>query len=837
MPTLSVVFIVIPRQENDMVTDTEFTFSVTGCAAHTRVSPLLPLDWKDNTNDTSTSSSPSLLWENAPRHETKDIRDDVRCYSHLPNGTAVLDSKWALARLMRQAPNSVTTLETHCFRGRTGFDQFWKKQCCPTTSNRQYDPVHLPDLLDPESATLHIPPNNLWVVKDAMSNGAGGIWVVGEENQCRFSQRSPLIEEHKYIAQKYTWPMVLYGGRKCHVRVYGVMTSDGKAYIHDKCFLHVANEHFQTTTAALSDDSVHITNCCANSHEPDKFAGEIVASFCSTDTNHEDGVDLSKFYPSIAASFATFAERAFPFLRGGDRNGGFEYLGMDFILSEKDCEPNAYLLEVNAPPSQDTATGLPHAEELHNTVISDLIDLWILPRITMSSPKLGGWKCVFQDQHYCPWDIQPSKAVILNKIRWTLLERKRSKGELFTSQTVISFARSQFPYFPSEQIFFENAGGAQVPRSVTEQIVDSLKNRNRCVIGNRVKGEARTTLLTLLGTSNESHTVLLGSNATALLETLATKFVDQLHTDDEIVLASENHLANVTGWIWLAKQTGATIKWWPLGSAVEDVVTVHTRIVAISHASNILGQVRDIRAISKRIKAIAPTTQVVVDGVATAPHIYADLQNLDDVDWYVISCHKMFGPHLGALCGRHEAIEKVLGSAKDIYKRLEVGTLNYEACAGVVGLGTYFQRLGNFDASGASSISDESDSVLRQLSTEDVISAYQRIRMAEEMLVDCVQSNMKRNLHLRVIQDSSVSTRLPVFSFSHLTLEDSKIVASLREVGIQCRCGSFLSTDHLQRDFQFESVVRMSLAHYNTPSEINQVMSRFQQLQDNEQRL
>ena len=821
---------VIPRHAIEMVTDMEFSFSVTGCAAHNRVSPLLPLGWKDCTNETSTSSSPSLLWENAPRHESKGTRDEVRCYSHLPNGTALLDSKWALARLMRNAPESVAELETHCFRGRTGFDQFCKKQFYPAMPSLHHDPVPLPDLLEPASTTLYMPPKNLWVVKDAMSNGAGGIWVVGEGNQCRFRQQSPLIEEHKYIAQKYTWPMVLYGGRKCHVRVYGVMTSDGKAYIHDKCFLHVANEPFQTTTAALSNDSVHITNCCANSHDKEKFSGEIVASFHSKDTNHERSVDLSKFYPSIAASFATFAERAFPYLKGGDKNGGFEYLGMDFILSEKNCELTAFLLEVNAPPSQDTATGLPHAEELHNSVISDLIDLWILPTIIGSLPKLGGWKCVFKDHHYCPWDILPSKAVILNKIRWSLQERKQSKEEHFTAQTVVSFARSQFSFFPSEQIFFESAGGAQVPRQVTEQVLNSLKNRNRCVIGNQVKEEARTTLLTLLGTSHDSHTILLGPNATTLLETLATKFVDQLLTDDEIVIASENHLANVTGWIWLAKQTGATIKWWPLGAAVEDVVTIHTRIVAISHASNILGQVRDIRAISKQIKAIAPNSHVVVDGVATAPHIYTDLGNLDDVDWYVISCHKMFGPHLGALCGRREAIKKVIGSAQDIYKQFEVGTLNYEACAGIVGLGTYFQRLGSFDASEASSLSVGSDSVPRQLSIEDVISAYQRIRMVEQRLVDCMQSNIKGNHHLRIIQDSSVSTRLPVFSFSHQRLEASMIVGSLREMGIQCRCGTFLSTEHLQHEFQFEIVVRMSLAHYNTPNEITQVMRRLHQL-------
>jgi selenocysteine lyase/cysteine desulfurase len=826
------------------------TFLVTGCAAHARLSPLLPKNWKDAANDTPSapSSWPSLIWENAPRHQTKGARDGARCYSHLPNGTAVLDSKWSLARLMRGCDQlgALATLETHCFRGRSGFAKFWSER----RDNREVGETHaqegaakLPDLLDPEALStsqrlpLPTPPINLWVIKDATSNGAGGIWVVGEENRSHFTnpRLSPLIEEHRYVAQQYTWPMVLYGGRKCHVRVYGVMTSDNRAYLHEKCFLHVANEPFQTDSS-LSEDAVHITNCCANSHDPAKFAGEIVASLVPPQREH-GVVDLSRFYPSMAASLATLAERAFPYVRGGDMNGGFEYLGMDFILSERGHEPIAYLLEVNAPPSQDTATGLPHAEALHNAVISDLIDMWVLPRITGAAPELGGWKCVYHDVQFQPWDIQPSKAVILNKIRWAILERKLSKEESLSSAKIVPFVRSQFPYFPSEQIFFENAGGAQVPRQVTERVVDSLKHRHRCVIGSRIKEEARKTLLTLLGTSGESHKLFLGSNATALLDTLASKYSDQLKGDDEIVLATENHLANVTPWTRLAMQTGARIKWWPLGGAVEDVVTYQTRIVAMSHASNILGQVRDIQAVSTRIKAIAPNAKIIVDGVATVPHLCADLEKNEAVDWYVISCHKLFGPHLGALCGRLDAVQKLHPSIDGGYGWFEVGTLNYEACSGVVGLGIYFQRLANFEVAGISSSEDELIAAQPQLSTREVVSAYQRIRMAEKMLVTRLRSKLKANKSLRVIEDSIASLRLPVFSFCHETIPAGKIVASFCEMGIQCRSGNFLSTDQLQSELKFDSVVRMSLAHYNTTLEIDHVFGRLQQMQDNMQLL
>ena len=811
------------------------SFSVTGCAAHSRISPLLPTDWEDVTSRTcNTMTPPSLLWENAPRHETKDKRDGVRCYSHLPNGTDVLDSKWALARFMCRVPQhgALATLETYCFRGRRGFDKFWKEHChCPHFETTQ-EYSSLPDLvLDPQPTTAFPAPNNLWVIKDASSNGAGGIWVVGEENHSEFetTKLSPLVDNHRYIAQKYTWPMVLFGGRKCHVRVYGLFTCDGRAFLHDKCFLHVANEPFQTTSS-LNEHAVHITNCCANSHDPDKFAGEITASLIST--NFDDAtVDLSKFFPSVAASVATLAEKAFPYLRGGDVNGGFEYLGIDFILSERDHQPVAYLLEVNAPPSQDTATGLPHAENLHNAVISDLISLWVLPRVIGASPKLGGWKCVFQDQNYFSWNILPSKAVILNKIRWAIFERKLAKEDSPDS-FFVPFVRSHFPYFPSEQIFFENAGGSQVPRQVIERVVDSLKDRNRCVIGSRIKEEARATLLTLLGTSAALHKVFLGLNATALLETLANKYMDKLQPHDEILLATENHLANVTAWTCLAKKTGATIKWWRLGSPIDDVVTSKTRIVAISHASNILGQVRDIHTISKRIKEIIPHSIIVVDGVAAAPHTFANLENNEAVDWYTISCHKLFGPHLGALCGRIDAVKKLQETGENHYGWFESGTLNYEACSGVVGLGAYFQHLAAFEKNS----SEGHHSALQdKLSTMQVISAYQHIHTAEKQLVESLRKRLKANQYIRVIEDSSESCRLPLFAFSHKALQASEIVASFYEMGIQCRSGTFLSTEQLQDELNFGSIVRLSLAHYNTISEINEVMGRLQQLQGSAQ--
>ena len=473
-------------------------YEVTGCAAYSRIEPLLPRDWIDSSgllcissgDDSSSSSSssnnnknhkpvPLFLWENAPRPETRPYRDFVMCYSHLPNGINVLDSKWALARLFQDSPTAAATLQSHCFRGKVGFQQFCDQVYMFKSIQQQSRgsvsfETKFPDLMDdyhPDStSSCNYPtaPNNLWVIKDDMSNGAGGIWMVHPGNASQFLHASHLVDDHRYVAQQYVWPPLLYGGRKCHVRVYGLLTADHKAHIHRNCFLHVANEPF--TIGNYHEASIHITNCCANSHDADKFAGEICADLCLTQNTTTDCgkpiVALARYYDSIKASFKLLAERIFPFLKGGEMNGGFEYLGLDFILSEGG---KAYLLEVNAPPSQDTASGLLHAENLHNRVLSDLLSLWVFPRImTGLQPQAGGWSCVYFEEREDS-GILPSKAVILNKIRWAIFERKLIKQDEANTQaeeppipvslensstlvpsSITNFALLQFPYFASK---------------------------------------------------------------------------------------------------------------------------------------------------------------------------------------------------------------------------------------------------------------------------------------------------------------------------------------------------------------------------------------------------
>jgi hypothetical protein len=523
-------------------------FAVSGTAAHSRIVKFLPEDWQDATNRTSSlQGSLDFLWENRPRRETKSLRDYVACYSHLPNGIALLDDKGYVARLLSLAhasteptlallPTLVFSLDELQMNFQSLLDMIRVTSGLAVSRNS----CSCCGLDDPSGTESLCPiceyfTRHVWVIKDVGSNGASGIWFFDSKNM----QTVPFLNnprlsqsiQRRFVAQRYAWPLLLFQGRKFHVRVYVILTCHGQVFIHKRAFLHVANQCFQVDQGIVDElqsfePSMHITNCCANSHDEQLFMGEICADltqysdhsshsqttslfspFYDTSQYHnshispETVVPLGEFMPSIVASIKTLTQNSFSFLQGGEANHGFEYLGLDFILSyrpntlssstsnhfsfqKQQYIPLAYLLEVNAPPSQDTATGLPHAEALHDQVLKDWVDYWVIPHVMGSfsmTANAGGWIHVYTYS----WEIQrnhhekllPSKAAWVNKVRWILYENKlireaKTHGQgaekLMSEQNIMThFRRKTFPFFSNDGVttvnmkpwvYLENAG-------------------------------------------------------------------------------------------------------------------------------------------------------------------------------------------------------------------------------------------------------------------------------------------------------------------------------------------------------------------------------------------
>ena len=864
-------------------------YIVTGKAAYDRIVPLLPRDWVDCTNQPMDSDQTiDFIFENAPRYRTREIRDKVKVYSHLPNGS-LLDDKWALSRLTKGKSHH---LESHCFRGRSGFADFVDririlehsenenhidrcsiKKRFEEEHNNFYHGCDVTDVFSFPSKNANNAYRDTWVVKDANSNGAGGIWIVSKTNarEVLESQKEGqcLIEGHRYIAQKYAFPPLLWHGRKLHVRCYAIITSHGSAFIHHKAFLHVANERFDDFSASnVSNQKIHITNCCANSDDAEKFAGEICIDF--EDKSTPEANFLSSYFPSIKSAFKDIADSFLPFVRGGKFNGGFEYLGLDFILSSTQVtnditmpvipSPTSYLLEINAPPSQDTATGLPHAENLHNEVLCDLIKMWVKPLI-MSQPidQTYGWRCILPPR----MEVLPSqkssifsRRTFLNKCQWAAFESKecaktaKEQFDFSEAKRTIQFAREQFPFFndSSPNIFLENAGGTQVPQQVILNMEMSLKYRDRSVTGFESRERARMLIHCLMNADPNLYSVFFGRNASSLLMDLALYLAGvygggfpAFTAGDEIIIYEANHEANIRPWLIAAQMVGAKVVWWKTSESSASFIesftrylSAATRIVTLPHASNILGYFYDLSEIRLLLdRATLGRAQIVVDGVSSSPHRRPNIVEAK-ADWYVLSTHKLFGPHMGVLCASKSVVVNIDANDTSASQKLfENGTVSYESCNGVCGIGEYFTVLANANTSVLNS-SEMEKLFMSPLVTEDYISqAYRKIQLSEGIVLDVLLSRLSKYPLVNILEEVGLSenkqeglispNRLPIVCFIHQKISSSEIVSHCRDAGVILRHGSFLSPRLLASRGLVnlnEGVVRISLVHYNNMADI-----------------
>jgi hypothetical protein len=198
---------------------------------------------------------------------------------------------------------------------------------------------------------------------------------------------------------------------------------------------------------------------------------------------------------------------------------------------------------------------------------------------------------------------------------------------------------------------------------------------------------------------------ILGPSTTQLCHMLAGCIAKTIRPGDEIVLAETAHEANAGPWLAL-ERCGATIRWWRCDrdameltlDGLDAVLSPRTRIVAFPHVSNLLGGILDVAEITRR--AHAAGARVVVDGVAFAPHRLMSVAAWD-VDWYVYSTYKVFGPHMAALHGRHDAIAELEGPNHFFIPRdkvpyvFELGGASHEGCAGLLALARYLAWLGD----------------------------------------------------------------------------------------------------------------------------------------------
>lgn len=269
---------------------------------------------------------------------------------------------------------------------------------------------------------------------------------------------------------------------------------------------------------------------------------------------------------------------------------------------------------------------------------------------------------------------------------------------------------AQYPALQTDEVFLDNAAGAQVPRAVLGAVQNAMTtmqvNKGGAYAASKrvteAKERVRARVAAFVGAPGPRN-VVFGPNASTLLELLASSVGETLQPGDEVIVSGLDHHANVDPWRRLAAR-GAVLKTWlPRApemtlelSDLEALLGPKTRVVAVTAASNALGTLTNPKATSERVHAAGGEVgaRLVIDAVHYAPHALPDVTAWG-ADALVFSPYKVFGPHLGVLYLNDERLTSLpaprlafLPEGEPI--AWEPGTQNHEA---ILGFGGVFEYL------------------------------------------------------------------------------------------------------------------------------------------------
>ena len=263
----------------------------------------------------------------------------------------------------------------------------------------------------------------------------------------------------------------------------------------------------------------------------------------------------------------------------------------------------------------------------------------------------------------------------------------------------VDAVRAHFPSLATGVAYFDGPGGTQTPDTVGDAIraaiVGPLSNRASVTASERRAEDfviaAREAMADLTG--QVPGGIVFGRSATALHYIVSRALAKTWGPGDEVLVSRLDHDAHVRPWIQAAEVAGATVRWIDFDAGTAELgadrvaaeLSDHTRLVAVTGASNLLGSRPDIPAIAEIVHEKGALLSV--DGVHLTPHAAIDVAALG-ADFYTCSPYKFLGPHCGVLAANPALLEtlhpdKLLPATDRVPERFEFGTLPYELLAGV----------------------------------------------------------------------------------------------------------------------------------------------------------
>jgi selenocysteine lyase/cysteine desulfurase len=293
-----------------------------------------------------------------------------------------------------------------------------------------------------------------------------------------------------------------------------------------------------------------------------------------------------------------------------------------------------------------------------------------------------------------------------------------------------------------------------------------------------------------------------------------------------VIVTNQDHEANVGAWRRLADH-GMIVKEWQINNdtaelEIDDLkalLSKKTKIVAVTHCSNIVGSINDLKSIAELVHQY--DAYIIGDGVSYAPHGFPDVKNLD-VDFYAFSLYKTYGPHLGLLYGKKEILNRLPNQNHeflegDVPYTLNPGGPNHEELSCLVGVYEYFMNLFEHHYPG------------EKLSTREKIhKVNELIAEHEKEIANPLLDYLTNRSDIKLIGKKTINNkdRAPTIAFTMKNKSSKELSSELIKHGIATRNDNFYAWRCLMAlgiDVD-DGVVRTSMVHYNNHHDVNKLI-------------
>lgn len=372
-------------------------------------------------------------------------------------------------------------------------------------------------------------------------------------------------------------------------------------------------------------------------------------------------------------------------------------------------------------------------------------------------------------------------------------------------------------------VYLDNAATTQKPLSVIKKIEEGYTRQNANVhrgvhflsqMATEAHEDARKTVQNFLG-AEHSHEIIFTRGTTESINLVAYSFGETfLKEGDEVIVSEMEHHSNIVPWQLLRARKNITIKVIPFNEKGEldhdvyvSLFTERTRLVAVNHVSNVLGTINPVKDLVKI--AHEHNVAILIDGAQSVPHISVNVKDLD-VDFYVFSGHKIYGPTgMGVLYGKEKWLDAMVpyqGGGEMIAQvsfenttfnelpyKFEAGTPDFIGSTALAEAIRYVQNIGM-----------------------DEIAAY------ETYLLNYATEKLKNLGDIRFFGTSEHKSA--VISMQVGDIHHYDIGTLLDKLGIALRTGHHCAQP-IMKHFGIEGTLRASFALYNTTEEIDALIA------------